>query len=146
VKAIRSLTSDALRTRIMRNNRASGNQSTELRLIELMSEARISGWRRHSMLFGRPDFVFPKARVAVFVDGCFWHGCSCKRTPTANSAFWVQKVLTNRSRDRRVSRILRDRGWQVIRIWEHQLKKNPRRVLLRIARSVGTLLEIDRLA
>jgi DNA mismatch endonuclease Vsr len=75
----------------------------------------------------RPDFVFQEARVAVFVDGCFWHGCPrCYVRPRGNAAFWRKKLATNRARDRRVNRALRRLGWRVVRIWEHELRNEER--------------------
>lgn len=72
---------------------------------------------------GKPDFVFRRVRVAVFVDGCFWHGCSrCKRPPKSNVVFWENKVLVNQRRDRRVASALRRSGWKVIRVRECELK------------------------
>lgn len=117
--------------------RGRGNRSTELRLLDLLRVNRLSGWRRHLALPGRPDFVWRAEKVAVFVDGCFWHGCPvCARArPATNRAFWTDKIETNRKRDRRVSRELRSRGWTVIRVWEHSLKQ-PGRVLARIAKAV----------
>jgi DNA mismatch endonuclease, patch repair protein len=67
------------------------------------------------------DLVFPRARVAVFLDGCFWHGCpEHYRAPTANSTYWSEKVERNRRRDREVDAILTEHGWQVLRVWEHE--------------------------
>ena len=82
----------------------------------------------------RPDFVFPKLRVAVFVDGCFWHGCPKHETkPRNNAAFWRKKFARNIARDRLVTRTLRREGWRVLRIWEHELaRKNEARLLRRI--------------
>jgi DNA mismatch endonuclease, patch repair protein len=69
----------------------------------------------------RVDIAFPSARVAVFVDGCFWHGCPEHATwPASNAGFWRQKIETNRRRDRDTDEQLRKAGWQVIRIWEHE--------------------------
>jgi DNA mismatch endonuclease (patch repair protein) len=116
----------------MRSNRSSGNGSTELRLIQLMQASGIKGWRRGVLLKGRPDFVFHMAALVIFVDGCFWHGCSCKRRPTQNRRFWWAKFERNRAHDRRVTRSLRCEGWQVVRIWEHQLKRSPDAVIRRI--------------
>lgn len=66
------------------------------------------------------DVVFRSARVAVFVDGCFWHGCPAHRTsPKANAQYWSDKIRRNQERDRDTDRLLRDAGWIVIRIWEH---------------------------
>jgi len=75
----------------------------------------------------RPDFVFPKSRTAVFVDGCFWHGCPKHGTkPKGNASFWRKKFAVNKARDRRVNRALRRAGWQVLRVWEHELKRGAR--------------------
>lgn len=88
------------------------------------------------------DLVFTKARVAVFLDGCFWHGCSQHHTKAVtNAAFWAEKVESTRKRDRETDRLLHEAGWSVIRIWEHE---NPadgaKRVAaaVRAARSPGT--------
>jgi DNA mismatch endonuclease, patch repair protein len=110
------------RSEIMRAVRSSGNRNTELVLVRLLRQHKISGWRRHVGMTGNPDFVFRKQKVALFVDGCFWHGCArhC-RMPKSNSGYWIPKIASNKNRDRRVTRVLRRAGWQVIRIWEHQI-------------------------
>jgi DNA mismatch endonuclease, patch repair protein len=103
--------------------RGKGNEKTELRLARLMRAEGISGWRRHLPIPGRPDFSFRKQEVAVFVDGCFWHGCPrCFRLPKQNGTFWKAKIEGNRRRDRSVNTRLRRLGWKVIRIRECQLK------------------------
>lgn len=99
-------------------------------------EAKLTGWRRKIPMMGRPDFVFARERVAVFVDGCFWHGCPTHgRTPKTNQPFWITKIARNRQRDRVVRRHLSAAGWKVVRIWEHELRRSliPR-TLARIAR------------
>lgn len=102
--------------------RGKGNKDTELALIKLFRKDGIAGWRRHQKVFGKPDFAFREKRLAVFVDGCFWHGCPrCYRRPQFNRKFWDAKIVRNRKRDREVSRELRRIGWRVIRIWEHEL-------------------------
>jgi|SRR5581483_2494753 len=107
------------RSRNMSSIRSKGNRTTEARFIELMRSKRITGWRRHCKLPGKPDFTFKNQRVAVFVDGCFWHGCPrCFRLPEDNRGYWTAKIASNRSRDLRVSAQLRSAGWRVIRIWE----------------------------
>jgi DNA mismatch endonuclease (patch repair protein) len=100
---------------------------------------RISLWRRGlryrknvRTLPGKPDIVFPRERVAVFCDGDFWHGRHWRRLSRklqvgANPSYWTQKIKTNRSRDRRVVRLLRKKGWTVIRIWETDICENPER-------------------
>ena len=83
---------------------------------------------------GKPDFLFSKERLAVFVDDCFWHGCPrCYRRPKSNRKFWDAKVDYNRKKDRRFTRQLRAKGWRVWRIWECRLKK-PDSVIHRVRR------------
>ncbi len=104
--------------------RASGNRDTELRLIRLLRESGTRGWRRNARIFGKPDLIFAKERVAIFVDGCFWHrhpGCKFCYTPKSRIEFWLPKFERNIARDRLVTRTLRKSGWKVIRIWECQL-------------------------
>ena len=112
------------RSALMSSIKGKGNKDTELALMRLLRRHRITGWRRNQTVFGKPDFVFPKARLALFVDGCFWHGCPKHgNTPANNRAFWKKKMAANKARDRRVNRILRRDGWRVVRIWEHDLAK-----------------------
>lgn len=123
------------RSAVMSRIRGSGNKDTELRLIQVFRENGITGWRRGSKLVGKPDFVFPRLKLAVFVDGCFWHGCPKHATwPKQNAAFWRKKITTNKTRDRRVNRELRALGWRVVRVWAHELaRKNETRLLRRLA-------------
>jgi len=133
--------SRAKRSEVMSRIRGRGNKDTELALLKLFKDQHISGWRRNQPVLGRPDFVFRGARLAVFVDGCFWHGCPKHRQfPATNRAFWRRKLEANRNRDRCVTRDLRRRGWTVARIWECQLAQNPQRCAARIRR----LLEAER--
>jgi DNA mismatch endonuclease (patch repair protein) len=128
------------RSAVMARIRGTGNKATELRLIALLRAARITGWRRNSTLFGKPDFVFPQHRLAVFVDGCFWHGCPLHASqPKQNAAFWREKIARNQARDRLVTRTLRKAGWRVLRIWEHALTpKNHGRLFARL-RQAGVM-------
>jgi DNA mismatch endonuclease, patch repair protein len=87
---------------------------------------------------GKPDFVFPKQKIALFVDGCFWHGCPQHGTmPKNNRPFWEKKLAGNVERDAYVARQLRKMGWKVIRVWEHELKV-PARVGARVQRALNT--------
>ncbi len=114
--------------------RGSGNYATELKLIALFRAYRISGWRRNYRLFGNPDFVFPKDRIAVFVDGEFWHGHPVLgRIPKTNSKFWTDKINRNKARDRLVNATLKRKGWIVVRVWQHQLKSSQWLVKIRNA-------------
>ena len=104
---------------VMSRIRSRGNRATELRLIALMREHGITSWRRNARVFGKPDFVFRAAKLAVFVDGCFWHGCPRHATtPANNRVFWKTKLVRNAQRDRQVTRALRASGWRVLRVWE----------------------------
>jgi DNA mismatch endonuclease (patch repair protein) len=124
--------SPAKRSEVMSRIRGRGNKATELALIDLMRRHHITGWRRNQPLFGKPDFVFRKQRLAVFVDGCFWHGCpKHANLPVGNREFWQKKLDANRKRDRLVMRELRRRGWRVMRIWEHELVTRNERGLIR---------------
>jgi DNA mismatch endonuclease, patch repair protein len=128
------------RSRNMTSIRSKGNASTELALLRLLRNARISGWRRHLNLPGKPDFAFPSQRLAVFIDGCFWHGCPrCYRMPEDNRPYWEAKVNSNRRRDRRRTRELRSLNWRVIRVWEHCLKTpvGSAQILLRLMKALG---------
>ncbi len=107
-------------------------------MIELFRECGLKGWRRHQPLPGRPGFIYRREKLAVFVDGCFWHGCpDCYRAPKSNVEFWERKVDGNRRRDRRVTRQLRVAGWSVTRVRECVLKLSPAVVANRIQRMLG---------
>lgn len=127
--------------------RSRGNKATELALAASFRRHRITGWRRQILLRFqvsgfkfqvRPDFVLKQARLAVFVDGCFWHGCPQHGTkPKHNAVFWRKKLGANKRRDALVTRTLRRAGWRVIRLWEHELKKGePSRVIRRMQRAL----------
>jgi len=130
----------AKRSWVMSRIKSRENDKTEVRLAKLLKAEGIRGWRRHLPIPGRPDFSFRKHKVAVFVDGCFWHGCPrCFRLPKQNRAFWKAKIEGNRKRDRSVNGRLRMLGWKVLRIRECQLKK-PERVVGRVAEAIGCRL------
>lgn len=129
----------AKRSEVMSRIRASGNKGTELALIILLRCHQITGWRRNQFVFGKPDFVFLKQRVAVFVDGCFWHGCPrCYRQPKSNLKFWKQKISRNRKRDLVVNKELRRKGWRVVRIWEHDIAKHSSQSIRKIKAALST--------
>jgi DNA mismatch endonuclease (patch repair protein) len=172
----------AKRSEVMSRIRGRGNKDTELVLAKLLRAHGITGWRRHvrlnvesrkSKVEGerrsgprlsafvlrlavRPDFVFRKSRMALFVDGCFWHGCPkhCKyakwltraalnnppsprdRLRRTGRAFWRRKLAANKERDRRVNRALRRAGWCALRIWECELAKRPEICVRRIEKTL----------
>lgn len=126
----------AKRSEIMSRVKGRGNVSTEIRLLRVFREHQISGWRRGFPLFGKPDFVFPKERLAVFVDGCFWHGCpSHGSIPATNVNFWQEKLERNKSRDRLVNRELRSQGWRILRFWQHEFK-DTKKITRRLRRYI----------
>ena len=126
----------AKRSHVMSRIRGHGNKDTELALIRFFRLHGITGWRRRQTIFGKPDFIFPKLKLAIFVDGCFWHGCPLHATkPINNADFWQIKFAANKARDLLVTRTLSSAGWSVIRIWEHELvRKNEKRLRLRLLR------------
>jgi DNA mismatch endonuclease, patch repair protein len=110
--------------------------------VALRRALRRAGFRYRlscaSFLPGRPDLILPEHRLAVFVDGCFWHGCPFHGSiPKSNRSFWLAKIRANRRRDIRVSRALRRLGWKVIRIWEHQIRDEARVAVARIGRRIA---------
>ncbi|MCK6567327.1 MAG: very short patch repair endonuclease [Chloroflexi bacterium] len=112
------------RSEIMRAVKSGGNRSTEARLVEIFRSRHVTGWRRKFKLAGCPDFVFPKRRIAVFADGCFWHGHHCRNlAPAANAEYWRKKIARNKTRDKAVGRELTRKGWKVVRIWECEIRK-----------------------
>jgi DNA mismatch endonuclease, patch repair protein len=130
--------SKSKRSEVMARIRSRGNRATELAFAKLLRAQGFTGWRRHLAIKlqsdpgakrksgqVRPDFVFKDRRVAVFIDGCFWHGCPLHCTsPDANRDFWGKKLKVNRTRDRLVNRLLRRQRWTVLRLWEHQLTRD----------------------
>ena len=143
------------RSEVMSRIRGRGNKATEVALAKLFRRHKITGWRRQVQIRTsprpsphssdergegvkvRPDFIFPKLRLAIFVDGCFWHGCPQHGTqPKGNRLFWKKKFARNIARDRLVNRTLRSANWRVLRVWEHELvAKSGAKVLRRIRRA-----------
>lgn len=119
------------RSNIMSKVRSKNNKSTELKLLEIFKENNIKGWQRNYPVKGHPDFVFLNKKIAIFVDGCFWHGHDCRNTrPSDNAEYWAKKRDRNIKRDKEVTEMFEQRGWTVIRIWECELKKKNREQLL----------------
>lgn len=82
-------------------------------------------YRLKSRLPGKPDIVFPGKRLAIFVDGCFWHGCpEHSQRPATNADFWEKKLSSNMQRDQKVNSELAAQGWRVLRFWEHEIKRD----------------------
>ncbi len=123
------------RSRIMRAVPGK-NTSAEQALRVALSAAGLRGYRLHNHAVpGTPDVVFGPERVAVFVDGCFWHGCpECYREPKSRKEYWTMKVQRNRDRDAAVNAACKAKGWRVLRVWEHEVLRKPTRVAARVRR------------
>lgn len=125
------------RSEVMSLIRGRGNRSTEQRMIVLMRAARITGWRRSYRLVGKPDFVFLRSKLAVFIDGDFWH-CNPRnyQAPKTNAEFWADKIKKNKARDKWVNCELKRKGWNVLRVWESSMAKHPERVISRLIKAL----------
>lgn len=124
------VSSPDVRSVVMKQVKSKQNKSTELRLIEYFREQNIVGWKRNYNVKGHPDFVFLEKKVAVFVDGCFWHGHNCRNiTPSSNVEYWKKKQSRNKQHDEEITTLFQSRGWKVVRIWECELQKKNRSIL-----------------
>jgi DNA mismatch endonuclease, patch repair protein len=135
------LTTDERSARMSRV-RSTGNRSTEFVVEAVLRAGKITGWRKHPHdIPGRPDFYFPQKKLAVFVDGCFWHACPrcARRMPRSRRKFWKAKLLGNQQRDNRLRRLLVRRGFKTMRLWEHELRES--RWLGRLQRRLGLKIE-----
>lgn len=131
-------TSDAV-SRSMRGNRGRDTKP-ELELRRLLREAGYPGYRLHwKAAPGRPDISYPGRKVAIFVNGCFWHRCpNCQPAePKAHSDFWRQKFALNAERDARKQSELEEAGWTVLTVWECELKQRPSEVVAHVVRALG---------
>lgn len=114
------------RSKAMGAIKSRGNRTTEVPFRLALVRRRIRGWKMHFGIGGaRPDFYFPDYKLAVFIDGCFWHGCpKCGHTPKTNTSFWRKKIELNKQRDCRDCLSLKMSGIQVQRFWEHEILNN----------------------
>lgn len=107
--------------------------SPEMRIRKLLFSNGVRGYRINYNLPGKPDIAFPRKRVAIFIDGCFWHKCPIHfQEPDTRKEFWIKKIDRNVERDKEINRKLEETGWEVIRIWEHQVRKNPDLVVVEV--------------
>lgn len=106
-------------------SRVRGRDTKPEMLLRKALWARGVRYRLHADLPGKPDLVFTGKRLAVFVDGCFWHGCPIHgEIPVSNRAFWEKKLGDNVARDKRIDARLSEIGWRVLRIWVHEIKRD----------------------
>jgi len=101
------------------------NTKPEIRLRKLLFSQGLKGYRLSAAITGKPDIVFSKYKIVIFIDGCFWHKCPlCFKKPQTNKKFWIDKIENNVKRDRETNKSLVKDGWIVLRFWEHEIKKN----------------------
>ncbi|WP_321508168.1 very short patch repair endonuclease [uncultured Methanoregula sp.] len=106
------------------------NTGPEIKFRKLLWSAGIKGYRIHYSLLGKPDIVFIKKKIVIFIDGCFWHKCPvCFKEPETRTEFWMKKIQSNIDRDKKINAQLEKDGWTVIRVWEHEIKKNSSAVI-----------------
>lgn len=108
--------------------------SPERKVHAILARLGISGWRTNQIeITGKPDIVFPNLRAAIFIDGCFWHGCPICNCilPSTHQEYWNKKISRNMKRDKENTIRLEQSGWRVLRIWEHEVMKGRERDLLR---------------
>jgi DNA mismatch endonuclease, patch repair protein len=123
------------RSRNMRAIKSTNNRTTELKMRAHLAQSGIRGWKiRPANVPGCPDFLFSGPKLALFVDGCFWHGCPrCGHIPMTNVRYWRNKLQRNKARDRKIGRQLRSMGFRVVHLWECELREEPRRSVQRVA-------------
>ena len=118
------------RSEIMKKVRSKNNKSTELKLIQIFKENNIHGWRRNYKVKVHSDFVFLNKKIAIFVDGCFWHGHNFRNTkPKENQEYWDKKRERNMKHDKEITEYFENRGWTVIRLRECELKNINRQIV-----------------
>ncbi len=103
----------------------SKNTRPEIKLRQHIWGKGIGGYRVNSKITGKPDLYFPSKKIAIFIDGCFWHMCpKCYREPKSNKQYWINKIKKNVERDKKINKQLKKQGITVLRIWEHEVKKD----------------------
>lgn len=111
------------------------NTKPEVILRKILYAKGFRGYRIHYKLIGKPDIVFIKSKIAIFVDGCFWHKCPlCFVKPGTRTKFWIKKINNNVKRDKTVTKNLEKEGWIVLRFWEHEIKKSADKIAAKILR------------
>jgi DNA mismatch endonuclease (patch repair protein) len=114
--------------------------SPEIRIRKLLFSKCIRGYRVNYKLIGKPDIVFVKKKVAIFIDGCFWHKCPIHfQEPSTRKEFWLEKINRNVERDNLINLKLKEAGWEVIRIWEHKVREDPELVVREIIARLNSL-------
>lgn len=114
------------------------NTKAEIILRKELWKKGMKGYRIHYNLIGKPDIVFVSKKLAIFVDGDFWHGYLWKKKgKIPPKEYWQEKIQGNIERDSRVNKELKNKGWKVIRIWEHEIKKDVKKSIQKIMKNYG---------
>jgi DNA mismatch endonuclease (patch repair protein) len=122
----------------------SKNTSLELNFRKLLSKNEIRGYRIHYNMPSKPDIVFTRKKMVIFIDGDFWHGYNWKKLgKVPPKEYWQAKIERNIARDKKYTKILKKEGWKVLRFWEHELKKNPEKCLLKLRKELNPKLPLN---
>lgn len=123
-----------IRSQTMGKIRSKGNKSTEVKFRFALVQAGIKGWVLHPKeIFGKPDFYFSKKKIAVFLDGCFWHGCpKCGHIPKTRTEYWKEKIKRNKQRDKKTNKELKGENITVLRFWEHEIKLDLKKCIKKL--------------
>ena len=106
------------------------------KLVRLTLKNQGVKFKANPNMYGHPDIIIPKRKIAIFLDGCFWHGCKKDKTiPKSNTTYWELKIKTNKKRDKAIAKTLKNRGWTVVRVWEHQIKNDPNIVFSKLGKA-----------
>lgn len=125
------------RSRIMSKIRSMGTKA-ELAFAEALSSQGISGFEQHKKMLGNPDFVFLERKIAVFIDGDFWHGYNwVQKGKAPPEGYWQEKIRKNMDRDRAVTQQLESEGWIILRFWEHEIKSEIHACIFRLKEALS---------
>ena len=123
------------RSRIMSRIR-SKNTSLEISFKKLLDKNKLSGYKMHPKVLGNPDFVFPKKKLVIFIDGDFWHGYNWKKLhKVPPKKYWQAKISRTIARDKKYTMQLKKAGWKALRFWEHEIKKNPKKAIMKLKKA-----------
>lgn len=114
------------------------NTKIDLKMKKILSQQHYK-FQMYPKMFGNPDFIIKRKKIAIFCDGDFWHGYRYHEKKKLAKKFWRDKIECNMSRDKKVSRKLRSGGWSVLRFWEHDIEKNPQKCIRRIREKIKKL-------
>jgi len=113
------------------------NTNPEITIRKLLWKKGIRYRIHNKSIYGTPDISIKTDRIAVFIDGCFWHGCRrCYKEPATNTAFWREKIHNNKKRRLKVRKVLKKQGWYMQEFWEHQINSSPQSVIDSIIQNI----------